>query len=129
MAAWEGNMKYLEGELEHWALGYDDFAFIGEQQRPVRLDLAIKLLSYRAFGRFHPYSEIDEGIVHHVGDQLSLKPSEVAAPAYIIQTERRRRHVIIGYLGIKNHSDGALTRLHVHLSADPNYAAMVFACS
>jgi plasmid stability protein len=120
-------MKYLEGELEHWALTYDDFAFIGEQQRPAHLDLAIKLLSYRAFGRFHPYSEIDDGIVHHVGDQLSLKPSEVAAPAYTIQTKRRRRHVIIGYLGIRNHNDDDLTRLQVHLSADPNYAAMTYA--
>jgi len=47
-------MKYLEGELEHCTLTHDAFAIIAKQQRPAHLDLAVKLLSYRAFGRFIP---------------------------------------------------------------------------
>ena len=120
-------MQFLDGAIETWTLDYDDFAFIAEQQKPARLDLAVKLLSYRAYGRFYPYSEIDDKIVHYVGDQLSFKPSQAIAPVYTIQTERRRRHVIIGHLGIADCSEGDLDRLQNHLTSDPALAAMKYA--
>ncbi len=93
-------MQFIDGAIETWTLDYDDFIFIAEQQKPSQLDIAIKLLSYRAFGRFYPYSEIDDKIVYYVGDQLTLKPSKAVAPVYSIQTERRRRQIVIGYLGL-----------------------------
>jgi len=120
-------MQFLDNAIETWTLDYDDFAFIAEQQKPARLDLAVKLLSYRAFGRFYPYSEIDDKIVHYVGDQLSFKPSQAIAPVYTIQTERRRRHVIIGYLGIVDCREEDLDRLQKHLTSDPALAAMKYA--
>ena len=119
-------MQFLDGAIETWTLDYDDFAFIAEQQKPARLDLAVKLLSYRAYGRFYPYSEIDDKIIHYVGDQLSFKPSQAIAPVYTIQTERRRRHVIIGHLGIADCSEEDLDRLQNHLTADPALAAMKY---
>ena len=119
-------MQFLDNAIERWTLSYDDFSFIAEQQKPARLDLAVKLLSYRAYGRFYPYSEIDDKIIHYVGDQLSFKPSQAVAPVYTIQTERRRRNVIIGYLGIADCSEEHLDRLQKHLTADPALAAMKY---
>ena len=101
-------MQFLDDAIERWTLDYDDFAFIAEQQKPARLDLAVKLLSYRAFGRFYPYSEIDDKIIHYVGDQLSFRPSEAIAPVYTIQTERRRRHVILRYLQVADCTENDL---------------------
>ena len=117
-------MQFLDGAIEIWTLSYDDFAFIAEQTKPSRLDLAVKLLSYRSFGRFFPYSEIDEGIVHWVGDQLSLKPSDASAPVYSIRTDRRRRQLITTHLGIVEHSEADLARLLTYLSSEPSFAAM-----
>jgi len=119
-------MQFLDGAVETWTLNYDDFAFIAEQQKPARIDLAVKLLSYRAFGRFHPYSEIDDKIVHYVGDQLSFKPSQAIAPVYTIQTERRRRHVILDYLDVADCTEDYLLRLQEHLTSDPALAAMKY---
>ncbi len=47
-------MQFIDGAVETWTLGYDDFRFIAEQQKPTQFDIDIKLLSYRAFGRFYP---------------------------------------------------------------------------
>lgn len=88
-------MQFLDGAIETWTLIYDDFAFVSEHPEPARLDLAVKLLSYRAFGRFFPYSEVDDKIIHWVGDQLSLKSSAANAPEYSIRTDRRRRNAVI----------------------------------
>jgi len=120
-------MQFLDGAIDNWRLDFDDFAFVAEQQKPAKLDLAIKLRSYRAFGRFFPYSEIDDKIVHFIGDQLLMKPSQAIAPVYTIQTERRRRHVITGYLGIVDCSEEDLERLQNHLTEDPALAAMKYA--
>ncbi len=120
-------MQFFDGAIEIWTLIYDDFAFVSEHPKPARLDLAVKLLSYRAFGRFFPYSEIDDNIIHWVGDQLSLKSSAANAPKYIIRTDRRRRNAVISYLGIVEHSKNDLDRLQAHLSADPALAAMKYA--
>jgi len=119
-------MQFLDGAIDNWRLDFDDFAFVAEQQKPAKLDLAIKLRSYRAFGRFFPYSEIDDKIVHFIGDQLLMKPSQAIAPVYTIQTERRRRHVIINYLGIVDCSEEDLERLQNHLTEDPALAAMKY---
>ena len=95
--------------------------------KPAQLDLSVKLLSYRTFGRFFAYSEIDDKIVHWVGDQLSLKPSNVVAPIYSIRTDRRRRQQIISYLSIRAVTDRDLKGLQAYLSADPNFAALAYA--
>lgn len=120
-------MQFLDDEFETWQLTYDDYAFIEQQVRSSRLDLAVKLLSYRAFGRFFPYSEIDDSIVYWVGDQLSLKPSESNAPIYSIRTDRRRRNLITDYLTIFDHTQDDLSRLQVFLSTQPSFAAMNYA--
>lgn len=64
-------MQFLDYAIEIWSLDYDDFAFIAEQQKPARLDLAVKLLAYRGFGCFFPFSVIDDKIVHWVADPPS----------------------------------------------------------
>ena len=120
-------MQFLDGAIETWTLIYDDFAFVSEHSEPARLDLAVKLLSYRAFGRFFPYSEVDDKIIHWVGDQLSLKSSAAKAPEYSIRTDRRRRNAVISYLNIIEHSQNDLERLQEHLSADPDLASMKYA--
>ena len=120
-------MQFLDGAIETWSLDYDDFAFIAEQQKPARLDLAVKLLSYRGFGQFFPFSEIDDKIIHWVGDQLSLKPSEAVAPDYSIRTDRRRRQAVMSYLNLSDISDETLESLQTYLSADPNFSAMNYA--
>lgn len=120
-------MQFLDGAIDIWKLDFDDFAFVAKQQKPAKLDFAIKLRSYRAFGRFFPYSEIDDKIVHFIGNQLLMKPSQAIAPVYTIQTERRRRHVITGYLGIVDCSEEDLERLQNHLTEDPALAAMKYA--
>ena len=120
-------MQFLDGAIETWTLVYDDFAFVSEHPEPARLDLAVKLLSYRAFGRFFPYSEVDDKVIHWVGDQLSLKSSAANAPEYSIRTDRRRRNAVISYLNIIEHSQNDLERLQAYLSADPTLASMKYA--
>ena len=61
-------MKFLDGAIETWTLIYDDFAFVSEHPEPARLDLAVKLLSYRAFGRFFPYSYKQESGLSKIGE-------------------------------------------------------------
>lgn len=117
-------MQFLDGAIETWTIEYDDFDFIGVQQKSSQLDLAVKLLSYRAFGRSFPYSEIDDGIIHYVGDQLSIKPSQAVAPVYTIQTERRRRQAILSYLKIADCTASDLERLQKYLASDPAIAAL-----
>ena len=41
-------MQFLDGAIETWSLDYDNFAFIAKQQKPARLDLAIKLINCSA---------------------------------------------------------------------------------
>jgi TnpA family transposase len=118
-------MIFLDDD-ETWSLIFDDHNFILQQPKIARLDLSVKLLSYRAFGRFFPYSEIDDQIIQRVGDQLLLKPSQVVAPKYSIRTDLRRRQDIISYLGVVVPNKIDLERLQVYLSADANFTAMKY---
>jgi len=119
-------MLFLDAARETWKLGFDDFAFLERHQSPARLDLAIKLLSYRSYGRFFPYSEIDDKIVYWVGDQLLITPSKAVAPVYSIRTDLRRRQQVIGYFSIHEHTQSDLNNLQNHLSNDPRFAEMSF---
>jgi len=119
-------MQFLDDAIEVWSLDYDDFDFIESHQHPARLDLAVKLLSYRGFGRFFPFSEIDDKIIHRVGDQLLLKPSEAVAPTYSIRTDRRRRQAVTDYLNISDITGVNLESLQTYLSAEPSFAAMSY---
>lgn len=115
-------MHVDQNYIDFYNLSFDDFDFLAEQIERVRLDLAIKILSYRAFGKFIPFSEIEDEVLYHVGDQLELKPSEVVRPKYVLRTDIRRRELVKSYLDLRDYEEDDLSRLSDFLAADPNIA-------
>ena len=107
-----------------WSLSFDDFEFLAEHPERTRLDLAVKVLAYRTFGQFVPFSQIDQSILFHVGNQLSLRPSAIVAPKYVLRTDERRRGVVRAYLALSEASVDALRDLSDEISANPNLATL-----
>lgn len=119
-------MVILGNERDLWSLTFDDFKFLAEQIDRVQLDLAVKLLCYRIFGEFIPYSQIDRSVLYHVGEQLRLKPSDVSAPKYVVRTDIRRRDLIKSYLDLNPQSETTLKGITAELSSDPNLATLSY---
>jgi len=116
---------HLETNHKIWTLKVIDRAFIVEKQKRFWVDYALRILSYRAFGKFVAFTEVSNEVLGYINEQFFLgeNVSPLAEPSE--KTARVRNKEVLYHIGIRSITDKDRTLLKtnvfVELSVDSDF--------
>lgn len=95
-----------QDHYQDWYLTYDESALLKSKSFPYKLAIAVQLKQYQANGRFpKTTSEITDGLVSHLSDQLGTNESILKGYNWSNRTARKHREEILKFLDIEKPSE------------------------
>lgn len=105
-------MRYsLDGHNLVWTLRKSDQDFILAKQKRFWLDYAVRILSYRHFGKFVEASQLHTNVIDHVLQQLDIENNLQYEQQLSSKSERLRKREIFEHLGIRKIEPGDRKKL------------------
>jgi len=108
----------LHDNYEIWTLRLEDRDFLSLKPIKAQLDLAIRILSYRTFGKFLEISYLDQNVVNYISEQMELKDAFCIVDDISERTDRLRSKIILEHLGITKGSAANRAKLKEALMKD-----------